>query len=156
MHDTQPGSVDAITQAVGALGGQSVLFSQAVAAHLDMHPPDLECLGLLAEHGATTAGRLAELTGLTTGAITRMVDRLERAGYVRRYADTADRRRVIVEVLPEQMQAMAPHYAALQHGFESLLSRYSVEQRALLLDFLRRAEAVMRAELDRLGGQHPA
>jgi DNA-binding MarR family transcriptional regulator len=147
--------VDAITQAVGALGGQSVLFSQAVAGRLAMHPTDLECLGHLADHGSATAGRLAELTGLTTGAVTRMVDRLERAGFVRRHPDTDDRRRVIVELLPDRLQLVAPHYQALQRAFEGLLSAYTFEQQALVLDFMRRSESVMRAELARLRGQHP-
>lgn len=144
------GLTEAITQAVGAVGGQSVLFSQAMAARFDMHPSDLECLGLLADHGPATAGRLADLTGLTTGAITRMVDRLERAGYVRRVDDKSDRRRVIVELVPERMRAMSPHYEALQQAFEGLLGAYTFEQQIMVLDFLRRAESIMRVELGRL------
>jgi DNA-binding MarR family transcriptional regulator len=142
--------VEGITHAIGAVGGQSVLFSQAIADRLEIHPIDLECLGLLADHGSLTAGRLAELTGLTTGAVTRLIDRLERAGYVRRTADATDRRRVIVELIPERMQLVGPHYEALQLGFETLLSSYTIEQRALILDFLRRSEAAMRVELARL------
>jgi DNA-binding MarR family transcriptional regulator len=148
---TGAGLVDGITQAIGAVGGQSVLFSQAIANRLEIHPIDLECLGLLADHGSLTAGRLADLTGLTTGAVTRLIDRLERVGYVRRTADPTDRRRVIVELIPERMQLVAPHYEALQHGLETLLSSYTFEQRALILDFLRRSEAAMRAEVARLG-----
>jgi DNA-binding MarR family transcriptional regulator len=149
MHaDAEP--VDGITQAIGAVGGQSVLYSQAIADRLEIHPIDLECLGLLADHGSLTAGRLAELTGLTTGAVTRLIDRLERAGYVRRNDDATDRRRVIVELIPERMQLVAPHYAAMRQSFENLLSSYTFDQRALILDFLRRSEASMRAELARL------
>jgi DNA-binding MarR family transcriptional regulator len=142
--------VDAITQAIGALGGQSVLFSQAVALRLGIHSSDLESLGYLAQHGSATAGRLADITGLTTGAVTRMIDRLERAGYVRRTADATDRRRVIVELLPERIQVMTPHYAELQRGIESLLDSYAFDQQMLILDFLRRSEALMRAEQSRL------
>jgi DNA-binding MarR family transcriptional regulator len=144
--------LDGITQAIGALGGQSVLFSQAIALRLGMHPTDLDCLGLLAEHGSATAGRLAELTGLTTGAVTRMIDRLERAGYVRRVDDKTDRRRVIVELLPDRMQLIAPHYETLQRAIQGLLGAYTQPQQVLILDFLRRSESVMRSELGRLRG----
>src|SRR5919109_4685045 len=85
----------ALEREMRRMSGQSVLFSHAVAERVGMHPTDLECLGFLADEGPLPAGRLAELTGLTTGAVTRMVDRLERAGYVRREADPRDRRRVI-------------------------------------------------------------
>src|SRR5579859_7952644 len=93
----------ALTQAIGALSGQSSLLSQSVALRLGMHPSDLECLAFLADHESVTAGRLAEVTGLTTGAVTRMIDRLEQAGYVRRLADSTDRRRVLVEPIAERM-----------------------------------------------------
>ena len=86
------------------ISAQSVMFSQAVAERLDLNPTDLECLGIIGETGALTAGQLAELTGLTTGAITGVIDRLERAGYVRREQDASDRRRVIVQPVPETAQ----------------------------------------------------
>lgn len=80
------------------------LFNQAVADHLGLHPTDLQCLNLLTlEGGPVTTGRVAELTGLTTGSATRLVDRLERAGYVVRQRDAADRRRVLVATVPERI-----------------------------------------------------
>ena len=73
------------------------LFNQAVADHLGLHPTDLQCLNLLTlEGGPVTSGRIAEMTGLTTGSATRLVDRLEKAGYVVRERDVQDRRRVLV------------------------------------------------------------
>jgi DNA-binding MarR family transcriptional regulator len=145
--------VDAVVQAVGALGGQSVLFSQAIAHHLGMHPSDLDCLGLLAEHGSVPAGRLAELTGLTTGAVTRMIDRLARAGYVRRRADVSDRRRVFVELVAQRMDAMAPYQAALHEAFESVIDTYSFGTQQHILEFLHQSEVVMRAQLSRVHEQ---
>src|SRR5687767_15738873 len=78
------------------MGGLSALLSATIAARAGITPTDLESLDLLRRLGPMTAGRLAELTGLTTGAITGMIDRLERRGYARREADPSDRRRVIV------------------------------------------------------------
>ncbi|MBJ7906283.1 MarR family winged helix-turn-helix transcriptional regulator [Streptomyces sp. NPDC003656] len=80
------------------------LFSQAVADRIGLHPTDLQCLNLLTlEPEPVTTGRVAELTGLTTGSATRLVDRLERAGYVVRGRDEADRRRVLVVPVPERI-----------------------------------------------------
>jgi DNA-binding MarR family transcriptional regulator len=87
--------------------------------------------------GPITAGRLAELTGLTTGAITGVVDRLERAGYVRRVKDPRDRRRVIVELVSKKAMAeIAPLYAGMAQAVDKLCARYSDEQLAVVLDFV--------------------
>src|SRR5215470_10658835 len=80
-----------------------ILFHQAVADRLGLHVSDLRCLTILYETGSVSAGELGERTGLTTGAVTRMIDRLERTGYVRREPDPADRRRVIVSPVPGQI-----------------------------------------------------
>ncbi|MGD0248333.1 MAG: MarR family transcriptional regulator, partial [Candidatus Limnocylindrales bacterium] len=89
--------VDAVLRASRKGSAQAALFSQAVADRLGLAGSDVECLDILEQEGRLTVGRLAELTGLTTGSATRMVDRLEQAGYVRRVPDPADRRRVLVE-----------------------------------------------------------
>src|SRR2546430_1487431 len=85
-----------------------ILFHQAVADRLGLHISDLRCLNILLETGSVPAGEIGERTGLTTGAVTRMVDRLERAGYVRREPDPTDRRRVIVSPGAEQMGKVGP------------------------------------------------
>src|SRR5829696_1833943 len=78
-----------------------VLFNQAVADKLGMHPTDLQCLNLLTiEDGPFTTSQIAELTGLTSGSASRLVDRLLRGGYVTRQQDTGDRRRVLVQPVP--------------------------------------------------------
>src|SRR5262245_4534642 len=78
----------------------TIMFHQAVADRLGLHPTDHKCADILFLKGPLSAGELAELTGLTTGAITGVIDRLEGAGFVRREDDPRDRRRVIVRVLP--------------------------------------------------------
>src|ERR671939_1160989 len=76
---------------------ETILFHQAVADVLGLHITDHKCLDLIHRFGAMPAGRLGELTGLTTGAVTGIIDRLEEAGYARRTNDPKDRRRTIVE-----------------------------------------------------------
>src|SRR3569832_2178810 len=80
---------------------QGVIFGQTVADVAGISGSDLECMDFLNLEGRVTAGRLAEVTGLTTGAITGVVDRLEKAGLVRRARDDADRRKVLIAVVPE-------------------------------------------------------
>src|SRR5580700_8824106 len=86
----------ALNLAMREASGLGVLFSQEVARRLGIASTDLECLDYLGR-GPIAAGELAELTGLTTGAITGVIDRLERAGLARRSRDVADRRKVLVE-----------------------------------------------------------
>ncbi|HVG98933.1 MAG TPA: MarR family transcriptional regulator [Chloroflexota bacterium] len=134
-------------------GAQGVLFGQAVADRLGINHTDMETLDLLRWAGPVTAGRLAELTGLTTGAVTRMIDRLERDGYVRREADAADRRRVIVGLVPEAVERVAPLYESLQRAVGALYERYSDAELATLLDHFSRLYAVMLQETARMRQQ---
>ena len=118
----------------------SVLFSQAVAEKVGMNSTDLEALDILLRSGPVTAGRLAELTGLTTAAITGVVDRLELAGYARRERDASDRRRVIVRPVVERAEReIAPLFASMQRAMADLYASYSEQELALILDFATRA-----------------
>jgi DNA-binding MarR family transcriptional regulator len=129
---------------------QSVIFSQAAADRLGIASSDMECFDLLSLHGPMTAGRLAELTGLTTGAITGVIDRLERGGYARRERDLNDRRRVIVHpVLARQAEAM-PVFEPLAIATLAVLERYSDDELALLLDILRRLNDMMHDQIARV------
>src|SRR3954447_16148383 len=92
--------MEQLEHAVRKSSALGVIFGQAVAERAGISSSDLECLDFLNLEGRVTAGRLAELTGLTTGAITGVVDRLERAGYVRRERDESDRRKVFITTVP--------------------------------------------------------
>jgi DNA-binding MarR family transcriptional regulator len=129
---------------------QAVLLNDAVAEHLNMAASDVECLGLLATSGPMTAGRLAELSGLSTGAVTRMIDRLEQAGYVKRTADPTDRRRVVVEAVTERVGAVSRLFEALGVAIGTAMEHYSDDELRFLVDFLDRSTNVTRAEADRL------
>lgn len=124
--------------AVRKTTGQSTLLSEAISRRFGMTSSDLECLDLVCASGELTAGQLAEASGLSTGAITGVVDRLERAGYVRRQRDPQDRRRVVVRVEPLADEHLGPCYAQLQQGFFDLCKRYSDAELALLEEFFRR------------------
>ncbi|MFE9772198.1 MarR family transcriptional regulator [Streptomyces sp. NPDC005931] len=115
------------------------LVSQAVADRLHLHPTDLQCLSLLTlEGGPVPTGRVAELTGLTTGSATRLVDRLERAGYVVRDRDAADRRRVLVVPVPERAAEFGRVWDRLTGGWLALFDDLDESELGLFIDHMRR------------------
>ena len=126
----------------------AIMFHQAIADRLGLHPTDHKCADLIIRNGAMTSGRLAELTGLTTGAITGVVDRLESRGMVRRAADPRDRRRVIVEIVKNDAVEcrMRDLFQGISDGTRALLDGYSDAELALILDFVRRSNAMSHAE----------
>jgi len=127
------------------------LFNQAVADRLGLHPTDVQCLNLLSlERDPVTIGRVAELTGLTTGSATRLVDRLERAGYVRRERDAEDRRRVLVAPEPERMAELGAFWRRLNGAWAELFADYDDAGIALLTDYMRRTVELGAAQVERL------
>ena len=112
-------------------------YDQAVADAAGLNRTDMRCLDVLGREGPVTAGRLAEATGLTSGAMTTALDRLERAGFARRTRDSADRRRVLVEMTPEARRQAGRFYAPHIAHSERLFQRYDEQQLALLLEFVR-------------------
>jgi DNA-binding MarR family transcriptional regulator len=134
----RPELVEALNRAMRDASGQGVLYSQAVAARIGINSTDLECLDFIVMRGPLTAGELAQATGLTTGAITGVIDRLERAGFARRERDGNDRRKVLVRVLPTVERRLGPLFEPMQRAALSALADYSDKELAFLLDFLTR------------------
>lgn len=129
----------ALNLALRSVSGQGVLYSQAMAERLGVNSTDLECLDIILMQGPVTAGDLARASGLTTGAITGVIDRLSRAGFVRREPGRDDRRKVMVRALPAVERQIAPLSRPMEQGALALLSSYDDKELALLLDFLNRA-----------------
>ncbi|MBF6077940.1 MarR family transcriptional regulator [Nocardia beijingensis] len=128
----------ALTVAAQRSATDAVMMHQAVADRLGLHVTDLRCLNLLRLGGPATAGELAARTGLTTGAVTRMIDRLLKAGYVHREHDEQDRRRVIVSVVDAKIDELAPHYEILAREFGAAMADYTAEQMELVLEVFNR------------------
>jgi DNA-binding MarR family transcriptional regulator len=120
------------------VSSQGVIYSQAVADCLNISSTDLECLDHISR-GPVTAGTLAELTGLTTGAITGVIDRLERAGLARRERDAEDRRKTLVCALPAVAERVLPLFEPMERTAIAVLSNYRDDELALVVDFLTRA-----------------
>jgi DNA-binding MarR family transcriptional regulator len=137
------------------VGAQTVLLSDTVARLVGLNSTDLECLDLLEMAGPTTAGRLAEHAGLTTGAMTAVIDRLERAGFARRLRDPEDRRCVRVEALPRNFRHIAGLYRRLAESTARLHEHYDDRQLALVVDYLTRASALAADHVAWLQTQQP-
>ena len=109
----------------------------AFAEWLGVNPTDVLCLDILARLGTVPAGRLAEESRLSTGAITAVLDRLERAGYVRRLADPSDRRRVLVETTPLFRERAEYLWGPVAGALVDAGSRFTKEQIAGIREFIR-------------------
>jgi DNA-binding MarR family transcriptional regulator len=143
-------TIDSVIRSLRRVNLQGSFFGQTVAIRFGLSESDVEALSVLLDTGAATAGRLSELMGLTSGAVTRVIDRLEQAGYVRRVPDPADRRRVIVELIPEKMAAVQATMAQFGEKSASEIARYSDAELAVIDDFLTRMAAVSRDEANAL------
>jgi DNA-binding MarR family transcriptional regulator len=141
--------IDPIVELVGfRMSTATILFHAAVADRLGISATDVKCYSILRQTGPITAGELAERTGLTTGAITGVIDRLERVALARRVRDLHDRRRIVLELIhnAERERALAQLYEPLGRRINVLVAQYTESERATLLDFLTKASAVLEAE----------
>jgi DNA-binding MarR family transcriptional regulator len=145
-------SIEGVVRALRRVNFQGSIFGQTIAIRLGLSESDIDALELLIDTGAATAGKLSEVMGLTTGAVTRVVDRLEQAGYVRRVTDPADRRRVVIEVVPERVATIESLLESLERAAADEVDRYTPEQLATINDFLSRMADLTQSESARLRG----
>jgi DNA-binding MarR family transcriptional regulator len=138
--------IDSVIRSLRHVNFERSFFGQTVAIRFGLSESDVEALEVLIDTGAATAGRLSDLTGLTTGAVTRVIDRLEQAGYVRRIPDPSDRRRVIVEVVPEKVAAVSETMGRVGEKGAAEIADYTEEQLALINGFLTRMADITREE----------
>ncbi len=113
-------------------------FDEIACRKLGINRTDLRCLNIVENQGPMTAGRLAELSGLTTAAVTSVLDRVERAGYARRVRAEKDRRQVIVELTPIARERAEAIWAPLAEEATADMTRMSVEQLKGVIEFFRR------------------
>src|SRR5690348_8847277 len=114
---------------------RSATYEEALAERLRLNVTDLRALELVLDEPGLTPGRLAERSGLTTGAVTGVVDRLEKAGYIVRTSDPIDRRRAVVRPTPAADEVRAA-VARIDQTLESVMSGYSSEQQEAIRAFL--------------------
>jgi len=132
-------------------GNQDDAFDGLAAELLGVSETDLRCLNIVENAGGLSAGDLAAQSGLTAGAITGVIDRLESAGFARRISDPADRRRVIVEVTPAFYTRAERIWGPLAADWHSTLARrFTTGELERITDFLRATNEVGRRHLERV------
>lgn len=114
-----------------------------VAQLMGINRTDARCIDILEQHGRLSAGELARESHLSTGAVTAVIDRLERAGYARRVPDSGDRRRVLVELTEfAREQAWELMGQPLRRATVPVMELYTDAELELFLDFQRRGREI--------------
>ena len=145
--------VDELIREFRVSGNQDDAFDSLAADRLGVSLTDLRCLNIIENAGGLSAGDLANQSGLTGGAITGVIDRLERAGFARRVFNPADRRRVRVEVTPAFYRSAERIWGPLAADWHATLSKaFTTEELERIMEFLRATNQVGRRHLDRLRG----
>lgn len=155
MSGAESARDEAVARSAGVmrdLMARAVLFQDAVARSGGLNGTDLQTVGLLMSEGPATPGELAERVGLTSGgAITAVVDRLERAGYVTRSRDGQDRRRVLITARTDVvMERVGPVYGRVAARWAEYLQTLSVEQIELANEVMATAAEINREEIEHL------
>jgi DNA-binding MarR family transcriptional regulator len=133
------------------LSARTLMFHAAIADKVGLSATEHKALDLLSRAGALTAGQLAELTGLTTGAVTGLVDRLEKVGFVKREKDPRDRRKVVILPMTDKMEReIVPLFASMGDRMQQLLSRYNAEELAVIHDFVSQSITILQEETTKL------
>jgi MarR family transcriptional regulator, organic hydroperoxide resistance regulator len=130
----------------------SLMFRELIAQRFGVSATDLECVDFLIERGAATAGELATLTGLTTGAVTGIIRRLTRAGLVTAKPDPNDRRRVIVRPVQKEVKVGEALYQSFADALNDMYSHHSDGELATIAEYHRRMRDIFAAEIQQLRG----
>ncbi len=132
------------------LSTRMVLFQQFAAHSLGLAHTDFKTADILNETGPITAGELAKITGLTTGSVSALIDRLEQAGLVKREKDPKDRRRVIIVLVKNKHSLIRQHFLPLNIAMTELCSHYSEAELALINEFITQTSKIHEKEIQRL------
>jgi DNA-binding MarR family transcriptional regulator len=130
---------------------QTVFLHQAIAQSAGLNATDTKCIDLIlrCENEHATAGWLSQQSGLTTGAITHILDRLEKRHYIRRIRDTQDRRRIFIEVNLASVKPLQPKYEAIGNAYMAMLEKFTDAELQLICDYLEKTSEVSKRELSR-------
>jgi DNA-binding MarR family transcriptional regulator len=149
--DSKQDLIGRLIAAYRANTSQEGAFDALAAAKLGISPSDLRCLDLVEASGGMTAGELARASGLTSGAVTAVIDRLEQAGFVRRARDAADRRKVNVEVTPLHYKESAKIWKPLMDDWlETLAARFTAQELRTITEFLESATELGERHAERI------
>ena len=131
-------------------GISTVLFRNLVGEHLGVNVTDMECLGLLFFKEVATPSELSSYTGLTSGATTAMLDRLEASGLIERRPNPNDRRGTLIHLRKSGVEKVAPWFASARQAQNALVSSYSDDELQIIADFFERSTNMWEEERKKL------
>jgi len=136
--------IEELSQSIQRSGTLTVLHTSAVADKVGLSATEFESMDIISHYQPMSAGKLATCCGLTTGAITGIVDRLERAGFVCRVSDPQDRRRVLLKPIEDRKKSKQVHelYRPMSEAFEALAMECSPEQLQFLVEIHNKMNAM--------------
>lgn len=132
--------LDQLNLALRDQAGRGLMLHGAIADRFGLNFTDLKCLDLARFEPELTAGRIAAVTGLSTSAVTSVLDRLEKRGFINRQRDPNDRRKVVVVSTGKQEAEVGEIFARLGAMVGTVLADYDTDQLAMILGFLRRLD----------------
>jgi hypothetical protein len=127
-----------------------ILFHEAIARRLGLSAAEHKALGLIVRSGPLPTGALAPELGVGVTAVTGIVDRLERAGYVRREPDPADRRRVLLHADQTRLPDLSGIFADVGREMGAFMAKYDARETATIVDYLENTIDVLRAQTAKL------
>ncbi|MCY8939208.1 MULTISPECIES: MarR family winged helix-turn-helix transcriptional regulator [Peribacillus] len=142
--------LESLTHRLQRYGMRSVLFQQNMAQKIGVSHTDLKSAEILNETGPITAGELSKITGLSTGSVTALINRLEKSGYVKRERDQLDGRKVMIMPIPERQEQIKSHYQSLSTATKELCSAYNEQELILINQFVEEITKIMDKENDKL------
>ncbi|CAN7616135.1 MarR family transcriptional regulator [Peribacillus frigoritolerans] len=142
--------LESLTHRLQRYGMRSVLFQQNMAHKIGVSHTDLKSAEILNETGPITAGELSKITGLSTGSVTALINRLEKSGYVKRERDQLDGRKVMIMPIPERQEQIKSHYQSLSMATKELCSAYNEQELILINQFVEEITKIMDKENDKL------
>ncbi|MFJ5625000.1 MarR family winged helix-turn-helix transcriptional regulator [Peribacillus loiseleuriae] len=139
-----------LSQSLHKYGMRTVLFQQNMAQKMGVVHTDLKTAEILNETGPITAGELSRITGLSSGSVTALIDRLEKTGYVMREKDEEDRRRVMITPIQKRQKQIKDHFVSLAEATKEACSTYNKEELAVILSFVEKVTKIMDDENEKL------
>jgi DNA-binding MarR family transcriptional regulator len=140
-------NIQKISELGSALSKATIFFHEALSGRMGLNASDTKCMSFIMDSkAAVTAGDVANFAGLTTGAITGIIDRLENARLIERVRDTEDRRKVYLRANKGSFAKLIPMYSSLRNSVEKLTESYSESELKTIEDFLHKVVRVLESE----------
>jgi MarR family transcriptional regulator, organic hydroperoxide resistance regulator len=154
LPETKSFSRENLTQQLQFLGQmvntEIAFFHQLTASKNGLSITESKTISILMQEGSMTAGELAKRLSLTTGAVTNVLDRMNKGGFLKRVFDPKDRRKVMVEINPKKLKQLGKPYESVSVAFHKLVENYTVKELKFLVQFYKSSIEITRSEIEKL------